>query len=301
MCLTAILIASLQVDLSAQPTADLEAFEKEVRPLLIEHCGKCHGAEKQKAGLRLDARQAILEGGDSGPAIVAGRPDESLLIEAVRQDGRPEDAPRGGSSPRTRSPPWSAGSPPGLPGPSTSAGRRSPQGGLGATLGVPAGRRSPPPAVRDAALVPQLRSTRSSWRGSRPTGLPPLARRPTAARLIRRRHVRPDRPAADARGGRGVRRRPRPGRLSRSSSTGCSPRRATASSGAGTGWTWPGTPTPRATSTPGRSGSSCTPGLPRLGREGVQRRPALRPVPPRSDRGRPGRARRPPALAAMGS
>ena len=51
VCLTATLVVSLQVVLSAQPTADLEAFEKEVRPLLIESCGKCHGAEKQKAGL----------------------------------------------------------------------------------------------------------------------------------------------------------------------------------------------------------------------------------------------------------
>ncbi|SIO02361.1 Planctomycete cytochrome C [Singulisphaera sp. GP187] len=87
VCLAATLVALLQVVVVAQPTADLEAFEKDVRPLLIESCGKCHGAEKQKAGLRLDARQFLLEGGESGPSIVAGRPDESLLIEAVRQDG----------------------------------------------------------------------------------------------------------------------------------------------------------------------------------------------------------------------
>src|SRR4051812_33054011 len=87
LCLTATLVASLQAVLPAQPAADVEAFEKEVRPLLIESCAKCHGADKQKAGLRVDSRQALLEGGETGPALVAGRPDESLLLEAVRQDG----------------------------------------------------------------------------------------------------------------------------------------------------------------------------------------------------------------------
>ena len=61
-------------------------FETDVRPLLVEHCFECHAAEKQKGGLRLDARELILSGGDSGPAIAAGKPDESLLIEAVRYE-----------------------------------------------------------------------------------------------------------------------------------------------------------------------------------------------------------------------
>ena len=64
----------------------LKFFETDVRPLLIEHCFECHAAEKQKGGLRLDARDLILTGGDSGPAIVTGEPEESLLIEAVRYE-----------------------------------------------------------------------------------------------------------------------------------------------------------------------------------------------------------------------
>ena len=64
---------------------DLAFFETSVRPVLVEHCGKCHGATKQWASLRLDSREAFLKGGDSGPAIVPGKPDESLLIQAVRQ------------------------------------------------------------------------------------------------------------------------------------------------------------------------------------------------------------------------
>ncbi|MEQ8784699.1 MAG: DUF1549 domain-containing protein [Pirellulaceae bacterium] len=58
-------------------------FESKVRPLLAENCYKCHGPDKQKGDLRLDAISTILEGGESGPALVPGKPEESLLIEAV--------------------------------------------------------------------------------------------------------------------------------------------------------------------------------------------------------------------------
>lgn len=64
----------------------LRQFETHVRPILDEHCLKCHGNAKQWAGLRLDSREAILKGGDSGPAAVAGEPDASLLIRAVRHE-----------------------------------------------------------------------------------------------------------------------------------------------------------------------------------------------------------------------
>src|SRR5882724_1545294 len=63
-----------------------EFFERKIRPLLIERCYECHSAEakKLKGGLRLDLPDGILKGGDSGPAIVRGDPDKSLLIQAVR-------------------------------------------------------------------------------------------------------------------------------------------------------------------------------------------------------------------------
>jgi hypothetical protein len=64
--------------------ADLDFFERRVRPILVDRCVKCHGAKKQESGLRLDSRVAILKGGDSGPAARAKSPDMSLLIEAVR-------------------------------------------------------------------------------------------------------------------------------------------------------------------------------------------------------------------------
>ena len=60
-------------------------FETEIRPLLLDRCFKCHAAKKQWGGLRLDSRAALLRGGESGPAVVPGQPDNSLLIQAVRQ------------------------------------------------------------------------------------------------------------------------------------------------------------------------------------------------------------------------
>ena len=71
----------------AAPTAEqLKFFESSVRPVLVEHCQKCHGEKKQWAGLRLDSRAAVLRGGDSGAAVQPGKPNESLLIKAVRHE-----------------------------------------------------------------------------------------------------------------------------------------------------------------------------------------------------------------------
>jgi hypothetical protein len=71
---------------AAQPSAQQgEFFERQIRPILAERCYECHSAEKkQKGGLSLDTREATLKGGDTGPALVAGDPEKSLLIEAVR-------------------------------------------------------------------------------------------------------------------------------------------------------------------------------------------------------------------------
>lgn len=60
-----------------------EFFESKVRPLLVERCLKCHDEKKQKGGLRLDSRSGWQKGGESGTAIVEGKPEESLLIKAV--------------------------------------------------------------------------------------------------------------------------------------------------------------------------------------------------------------------------
>ncbi len=62
---------------------NVEFFEKQVRPLLIARCHECHSGAKAKAHFRLDSRAAFLAGGDTGPAVVAGKPQQSLLIDAV--------------------------------------------------------------------------------------------------------------------------------------------------------------------------------------------------------------------------
>jgi hypothetical protein len=63
----------------------IDFFEKHIRPALVDHCYECHAATAKtlQGGLRLDSREAILAGGDSGAAVVPGKPDESLLIESV--------------------------------------------------------------------------------------------------------------------------------------------------------------------------------------------------------------------------
>jgi hypothetical protein len=60
-------------------------FELKVRPVFSTTCGKCHGGKKVKGGLRLDSREVLIKGGDSGPAVVPGDPDKSLLLQALRQ------------------------------------------------------------------------------------------------------------------------------------------------------------------------------------------------------------------------
>ena len=68
----------------APSPAETEFFEKQIRPLLAERCLNCHDAKKSRGGLQLTSRALLLNGGDSGPAAVAGQPDKSLLIKAVR-------------------------------------------------------------------------------------------------------------------------------------------------------------------------------------------------------------------------
>lgn len=61
----------------------LKFFESKVRPLLASKCVTCHNGEKQKGELRLDSLDGMLQGGESGAAVVPGKPDESLLIDAI--------------------------------------------------------------------------------------------------------------------------------------------------------------------------------------------------------------------------
>ncbi|MDR3638836.1 MAG: DUF1549 domain-containing protein, partial [Isosphaeraceae bacterium] len=78
----------------AKNPADLEFFEREVRPILSARCQKCHGGEAQKGGLRLDSRSSVIEGGSTGPAVVPGKPEESLLVDAINYGDTYQMPPR---------------------------------------------------------------------------------------------------------------------------------------------------------------------------------------------------------------
>ncbi|MBX7209461.1 MAG: PSD1 and planctomycete cytochrome C domain-containing protein [Verrucomicrobiaceae bacterium] len=86
--------------LSAAPdTAALKFFENEIRPLLARSCYECHGPQKKKSGLRLDNLAYILQGGESGPAIVKGEPDKSLLMEFLSFKDSDHEMPPDGKLP----------------------------------------------------------------------------------------------------------------------------------------------------------------------------------------------------------
>ncbi|MBX3452725.1 MAG: DUF1553 domain-containing protein [Planctomycetaceae bacterium] len=104
LTLLAILIVVATRPAGAEPTAEERAagqfFETKVRPVLIEHCYRCHGAGKHKGGLELDSRGGLIRGGDSGPAIVPGDPAASLLLQAVSYaDDAPTQMPPAGKLP----------------------------------------------------------------------------------------------------------------------------------------------------------------------------------------------------------
>ena len=78
-------------------------FESKIRPVLMNKCAKCHSstAEKLKGGLLVDSREGLRKGGDTGPAIVAGNLDESLLITAIRYTDESLQMPPNGKLPDT--------------------------------------------------------------------------------------------------------------------------------------------------------------------------------------------------------
>ena len=72
----------------ARATADENAdalFENSIRPVLVDTCFRCHCDKKISGGLRVDSREALLRGGESGEAIVLGKPNESLLVRAIQR------------------------------------------------------------------------------------------------------------------------------------------------------------------------------------------------------------------------
>jgi cytochrome c553 len=84
-----ILNAACAGDESALSSADTQFFETKIRPALAKHCYECHSADAKEVGgkLLLDSRDGLLKGGEAGTPFIAGKPDESLLIQSLRYDG----------------------------------------------------------------------------------------------------------------------------------------------------------------------------------------------------------------------
>jgi hypothetical protein len=182
-----------------RPTPEqVRFFETRIRPLLADHCYQCHGPAKHKGGLRLDSREAMLRGGDSGTAVlVPGRPQASLLIRAVgHQDEALRMPPRQTLTGRqvadlTR---WVEM---GAPYPETATAGANEQGRTWWAFRPPAD--PPVPAVQDAAWartpLDRFVLARLEAHGLRPA---PPADRPHADPPG---DLRPDRPAPHPQGG----------------------------------------------------------------------------------------------------
>ncbi|HUG93688.1 MAG TPA: c-type cytochrome domain-containing protein, partial [Planctomycetaceae bacterium] len=89
MLVSASLAARADEPASRPPDAEaVRFFENRIRPVLVKHCYECHSARAKtlQGGLLLDTRAGVRTGGDSGPAIVPGQPQASLLLEALRYE-----------------------------------------------------------------------------------------------------------------------------------------------------------------------------------------------------------------------
>src|SRR5688572_3559682 len=106
--LTVLLLVPAPHSRAADPTppakpldpAATEFFEKKIRPVLTQNCAGCHSADaakakKLKGNLYLDSRDGVLKGGDSGAALVPGKPSESLLLKTLQYEGDVKMPPKG--------------------------------------------------------------------------------------------------------------------------------------------------------------------------------------------------------------
>jgi hypothetical protein len=91
LCLCAVFAARLPCSDAADSTEGIAFFEKRIRPVLAKHCYKCHSAQAVKSnelasGLQLDTRAGIRQGGDTGAAVVPGKPAQSLILAAIKHE-----------------------------------------------------------------------------------------------------------------------------------------------------------------------------------------------------------------------
>lgn len=151
------------IDLSKLPAPSKQkdvTYAKDIKPLLDASCIRCHGAERPKAGLRLDSLDGVLKGSKEGPVVAKGDSAKSFLVEAISQLD-PETAmppKRGGGRG-----PGGPGGPGGFGGPGGQRGTNAPGGGPGQRPGGPGGTggpgsNQPPPKPLTAEQVGLVRA-----------------------------------------------------------------------------------------------------------------------------------------------
>ena len=250
------LLVSVPSEAQEPTTEALEHFESKIRPVLVERCYQCHGADSERVwgGLVLVDAEGVRTGGDSGEVVVPGAPDESLLIQAIRYDGPIRMPPDGRLSADVVADfeRWVASVARPTPACPTSPivahalGRGPSEYDFGPgprALGVPGDGATGAPRGHRRVVDPDVPSIGSSCHGSRPQGLQSGGAGRASGQLLRR--VTFDLTGSGRR---------RPTRLppswptpspapTRGWSTGSWPRPATASAGDATGSTWPATPT----------------------------------------------------------
>lgn len=141
------------LQLAANAEVGFDFFETHIRPVLVAECVECHGAEKHKAGLRLDSRAGWQKGGESGEAIKPGNPDESLLLKTIRHEiaelKMPDKAPRLDDLVIDRFRQW-------------------------IEMGAPDPRDAPPIAGAGKATWAELLASRRNWWSLQPISNPPV-------------------------------------------------------------------------------------------------------------------------------
>ncbi|GBD36840.1 hypothetical protein HRbin36_01968 [bacterium HR36] len=95
LALAGLLLASLMVKSQPpKPVAQAPSFSRDIRPFLSKYCLECHNAQKASSGLNVENYRTLLEGGNGGPAVEPGKPEESLLLLLVEKKQQPHMPPR---------------------------------------------------------------------------------------------------------------------------------------------------------------------------------------------------------------
>src|SRR5258708_2515461 len=85
----AVAMFGFAASIRAQPSPNVSLFAQYIRPILEQQCQACHGGAAKQSGVEVTTREKLLRGGDHGPALAPGKPEESLLYLYLKGEGRP--------------------------------------------------------------------------------------------------------------------------------------------------------------------------------------------------------------------